>query len=96
MGPAEPRAGEKGTFHEVWRMQWQPGIRGGADRGGHLGQHVLDAATAFARAAADRAPDLPALTGLVEQALLADLPDAVAHLMRACRPRPRWPAMSPT
>src|SRR5439155_22332438 len=48
---------------------------------GVWGTTVLDAATAFTRDAANRAPDLPALTGLVEQALLADLPDAVRHLM---------------
>jgi hypothetical protein len=34
------------------------------------------------RDAADKAADLPVLTRLVDQALLADLPTAIAHLMR--------------
>jgi len=35
----------------------------------------------LARDAAEKAADLPALTGLLDQALLADLPEAVNHLM---------------
>jgi hypothetical protein len=75
-------AGKKGTFHELWQTQWDPAFAVALIEAGIWGNTILDAATAFARAAAaDRAPDLPALTGLVEQALLADLPDALAHLM---------------
>jgi hypothetical protein len=39
------------------------------------------AADAKARQAADTAPDLPALTALLDSTLLADLPDAAGHLM---------------
>jgi hypothetical protein len=74
-------AGKKGTFHELWQTQWDPAFAVALIAAGIWGNTILDAATAFARAVADRAPDLPALTSLVEQALLADLPDAMAHLM---------------
>src|SRR5215213_8789426 len=74
--------GSKGTFHELWRVQWQPELSVALIEAGAWGNTIADAAAAFARAAADKAADLPALTGLIDQALLADLPDAIAYLMR--------------
>ena len=69
------------TFHEFWRIQWQPELAVALIEAGVWGNTLLDAATACARDAADHAPDLASLTGLLNRALLADLPDAVAHLM---------------
>lgn len=71
-----------GTFHEVWRLQWQPELAISLIQAGVWGNTVYDAATAFARDAAEKAPDLPTLTGITDQVLLADLPDAVALLMQ--------------
>jgi hypothetical protein len=45
------------------------------------GNTVVNAATARARSDADRLQELPALTALVEDALLADLPEAIDHVM---------------
>lgn len=73
--------GKKGTWHEVWHVQWQPELSIQLIEAGIWGNTVYDAATAFVRSAADKANDLPTLTSLIDRALLADLPDAVEHLM---------------
>ncbi|MGH9266487.1 MAG: DUF5682 family protein, partial [Acidimicrobiales bacterium] len=74
-------AGKAGTFHEVWRLQWGPELAVGLIEAGMWGTTVVDAATARAMHEAGSAPALDALTGLVERCLLAELPDAVAHVM---------------
>jgi hypothetical protein len=81
-GVVQAVSGKSGTFHEVWRLQWQPEFAVALIEAGVWGNTILAAATARARDLADRAADLPALTELLEKALLAELPDAVAHLMR--------------
>src|SRR5262249_58930246 len=74
-------AGGKGTFHEIWRLRWQPEFVVTLIEAGVWGNTIIEAATAFARDAADRANELPALTNLLDQSLLADLPVAVGHVM---------------
>jgi hypothetical protein len=74
------RAGGKGTFHEIWRLRWQPELVVALIEAGVWGNTIYGAATAFARDAADRARELPALTDLLDQSLLADLPGAVSHV----------------
>lgn len=71
----------KGTFRELWRLQWQPEFAVAVIEANIWGNTVASAASASARAAADRAQELPALTMLVEDALLADLPEAIDHVM---------------
>jgi hypothetical protein len=84
-GQLQRSGGGKGTFHELWRLQWQPELAVALIEAGVWGNTILDAATAFARDAADKATELPALTRLVDQALLAELPAAIEHLMRRLR-----------
>lgn len=74
-------AGGKGTFHEIWRLRWKPEFVVALIEAGVWGNTIFEAATAFARDAADRANELPSLTNLLDQSLLADLPGAVSHLM---------------
>jgi len=74
-------AGGKGTFHEIWRLRWQPEFVVALIEAGVWGNTISEAATAFARDAADRANELPPLTNLLDQSLLADLPGAVSHVM---------------
>jgi hypothetical protein len=81
-GKLQRSGGGKGTFHEIWRLEWQPELAVALIEAGVWGNTIADAADSFARAAADQAEELPALTALVDQALLADLPGAVAHLMQ--------------
>ncbi len=79
-GEPQGTSGKKGTFHEVWRLQWHPEFSIALIEAGRWGNTILDASTVRVRDLADRAPDLPALTVLLDRALLAELPDAVAHL----------------
>jgi hypothetical protein len=71
----------KGTFHELWRVQWQPEFSVALIEAGVWGNTVLTAATSFVKHKADNAKNLAELTALVDHTLLADLPEAVAHLM---------------
>src|SRR5262249_1777946 len=48
---------------------------------GVWGNTIVEAASARVRDQADRAKELPSLTGMLDRALLADLPEAVSHLM---------------
>ncbi|MBO0726065.1 MAG: hypothetical protein J2P52_10735, partial [Blastocatellia bacterium] len=75
------RAGGKGTFHEIWRLRWDPEFAVELIEASVWGNTIHDAAAAFTRDAADRAKDLPALANLLDQSLLADLPVAVSHVM---------------
>ncbi|HJZ47892.1 MAG TPA: DUF5682 family protein [Roseiflexaceae bacterium] len=84
-GALQRSGGGKSTFHEIWRLQWQPELSIALIEAGAWGNTIADAATAFARDAADKASDLPALTKLIDQALLADLTDAIEHLMLRLR-----------
>lgn len=73
--------GKRGTFHEHWRLRWQPELAVGVIEAAVWGNTVAQAADARIRAQADRAADLPALTGLLDRTLLADLPGAARHLI---------------
>lgn len=75
------RATGKGTFHELWRLQWQPEFAVAVIEANIWGNSVAAAASAASRSEADRLTELPALTTLVEDALLADLPEAIDHVM---------------
>ena len=79
-GEPQGISGKKGTFHEAWRLQWQPEFAVALIEAGHWGNTILDASTSKARDLANKAADLPALTELLDRALLADLTGAVAHL----------------
>jgi hypothetical protein len=72
---------KKGTFHENWTLQWQPEFAVNLIEAGMWGSTLVAAATGYTRHLAETAPDLPALTELVDRALFADLPEAIAHLM---------------
>ncbi len=72
----------KGTFRESWRIEWHPEFAVRIIEAGTWGNTVAGAAATFTRDAADKAKDLPSLTRLLDHVLLADLPDAVDHVMR--------------
>ena len=75
------RGSQKGTFHELWSVQWQPEFAVALVEAGMWGNTIPHAASAKVRHDADVAPDLPTLTALLGAALLADLPDSAEHLM---------------
>ena len=74
-------AGKAGTFHEVWVVQWQPELAVTLIEAGMWGTTVADAATARASHDADAAKSLSDVTALLERCLLAELPEAVGHVM---------------
>ncbi|HLM67683.1 MAG TPA: DUF5682 family protein [Longimicrobium sp.] len=73
--------GKRGTFHEHWRLRWQPEFAVRVIEAAVWGNTVAEAADARVRGQADGADQLPALTGLLERTLLADLPSAARHLI---------------
>lgn len=77
----------KGTFHEVWRLAWDPAFAVALVDAGRLGNDIADAATAATWQAAMRSNGLPELTKLLDAALLADLPFAVGRVSRLLESR---------
>lgn len=75
------RARGKGTFHEVWRLRWEPALTVALIEAGVRGNTIHGAATAYALEQAARAEKLPGLIALVEQTLLADIPEAVGGVV---------------
>ena len=73
----------KGTFHEVWSLQWQPELAVAVIEASQWGSTVESAATARAVARARSSESLAELSELVDDVLLANLPQAVAPVTRA-------------
>lgn len=73
--------GQEGTYREVWQLLWQPSLAPAVVQASVWGNTVLDAAVAFAAEQVGNAPDLPTLTRLLEQIILADLPEVLETLM---------------
>ena len=84
IGWAAPKAaaGRKlGTFHEAWALRWVPEMEVSLIEASVWGNTVEAAADARARDDGARAPDLGALTPILDRALLAELPGAVDELL---------------
>jgi len=78
----------RGTFHEFWQVRWKPEFAIGLIEASRYGHTIEQAAGVFVmeRAAADSA-SLAALIALLEDALFADLADAINALVRAIENR---------
>jgi hypothetical protein len=74
--------GHKGTYREVWQLQWLPDFAVRVIEANLWGNTVSEATTNFAQDAANQAPDLAALTNLLDQIILADLPETMTYLMK--------------
>ena len=72
----------RGTFHEVWSLQWQPEFVMKLIEASPWGHSLQAAATARSLDRAHKAATLGELSELVNQALLADLGDAVQAISR--------------
>lgn len=70
-----------GTFRETWELAWRPELEVAVVEAARWGTTVAAAATAAAVERAERSADLPALAGLVEDVLVADLPGAVGPVV---------------
>lgn len=73
--------GGKGTFHEDWRVQWQPELVVRLITAGIWGNTIANAAAAYMQSEAEAASELPVLTQIVDKVLLADLPDCIEYVM---------------
>lgn len=80
-------SGRGGTFHETWHVKWNPEFSVLLIDAGQWGNTLADASSARLSHTAGEALSLKALTGLVEDSLLADLPEAVEHLMSCLQAR---------
>ncbi|HEX2417217.1 MAG TPA: DUF5682 family protein [Micromonosporaceae bacterium] len=81
--PTSAEARNKGTFRESWRLSWKPEYPVSLIEASRYGTTVARAATARVREAADTTRTLAHVTGLVEQSLLADLPEALPSVLTA-------------
>jgi hypothetical protein len=77
----------RGTFHEVWTVQWQPEFALRLIEASQWGQTVVQAATARVVDRCARAETLAELSSLVDRVLLADLVAAVGSVTRALEDR---------
>lgn len=80
-GTDRREGGGKGTFHEIWLLQWEPKLVVDIINAGTWGNTLYDAAVHRVLDKASRA-DLPELAGLMNTAILADLGSAVNGLVR--------------
>lgn len=78
--PARAAANGKGTFHELWTLEWKPELALAVVEAAVWGNTVLSAASARAAKAAAESVRLGELAALIDKALLADLPEAVPAL----------------
>lgn len=69
------------TFHEIWRLQWRPEFAVALLEAARWGNTVAEAAAAFVGHQTGRAGSLAALTGMLDDVMLADLPAAVQRLI---------------
>ena len=72
----------KGTFKEAWKLCWEPELSIAIIEAGRWGNTVETAAEAFAIQTTAEATELPRLTQLLDQILLANLPNAVDRLLQ--------------
>src|SRR5262249_5951428 len=77
--------GGKGTCPEHWKVQWDVEFPVRLIEASVWGNTAEEAAGAVLRKRGDEAADLPALTALLDQAILAGLPEAIAHLLARAR-----------
>jgi hypothetical protein len=77
----------RGTFHEIWTLQWQPEFALRLIEASLWGQTVAQAATARVIDRCARVEGLAELSALVDSVLLADLDSAVAAATHALEDR---------
>lgn len=70
-----------GTFHEIWQIQWQIEFIIKLIEANIWGNTTEKAASSYVCHLADKAENLPQLTELLDRAVLAELLDAIEHLL---------------
>ncbi len=85
--PVDSRTASTGTFRESWRLSWEPELAVAVAEAGIWGTTVETAAGARVADRATGAASLGEVTALAEACLLADLPEALATVLRALADR---------
>jgi hypothetical protein len=80
-GAPQRHAGKTSTFHELWQLQWRPEFAVALIDASLWGNTVEAAATASICHAAAGAAELPALSILLDNAILAALPAAIQQVL---------------
>ncbi|MEM7344604.1 MAG: DUF5682 family protein [Chloroflexota bacterium] len=80
-GKTEHIWGKRGSFHEAWKLLWNPEFPILLVEANIWGNTIEIAATHYARHQAEHSEGLSELTKLVQQVLLANLPDAVQPIL---------------
>lgn len=75
--------GAKGSFHELWMLQWEPELALAVIDASRWGNTVREAAAARAMDRARTAQTLPELSAQMNQVLLSDLQETIAPVTRA-------------
>jgi hypothetical protein len=78
----QSQAGGKGTFKEAWKLRWDPGFAIRLIEAGVLGTTIEQAAAGKLGQLARASNDLKELAGYLQDAMLAELGDAAAQLVR--------------
>ena len=86
-GELAEATGARGTFHELWDLQWQPEYAVRLIEASMWGTTLVEAGAAYVRDTVAKAADLATITRLVEATLLAELPEATADVVRAFQER---------
>lgn len=86
-GVSQQVRGKLGTFHEHWQLQWRVEFPLALIEANIWGNTVENASTAFVRHVADTSQELPKLTELLDSAFLAELPEALEHLLQEIQRR---------
>lgn len=80
--PQEMRGQNAGTFHEYWRVAWQVEYAIKLIEANVWGNTIEIAASAFVSHTAESLEELPQLTDLLDQTILAELPAAIEYLLQ--------------
>lgn len=86
-GALETVYGALGTFHELWRLQWQPEFAVRLIEASMYGNTIVSATGALVAERTRTIEELPELTALLSQTLLADLPDALDPVLARIQER---------
>ncbi len=86
-GELQQVRGKTGTFHEHWQIKWQVEFAVAIVEANIWGNTVEAASTSIIHHKATTTQDLPALTELLDAAVLAELPAAIDDLLQAIQQR---------
>ena len=79
--PQHGTSRQLGTFHEYWQVQWQVEFVVKLIEANIWGNTTEKAVSGYARHLAEKAESLPELTDLLNRVVLAELPEAIEHLL---------------